>query len=184
MKKIIVAITGGSCVIYAVALLKTLQQMNIETHVVVSKMGESNLNYECDMNIGEIKEISSYYYDYNNLGAAIASGSFKIDSMVIIPCTMNTLGAIANGLSSNLIHRAADVTIKEGRKLVIVPRETPFSPVHLENMLKLSKIGVTIMPAAPGFYHIPETISDIVDIMVGRTLDQLGIDSELFKRWE
>ncbi|OYT15347.1 MAG: aromatic acid decarboxylase [Bacteroidetes bacterium 4572_77] len=184
MKKIIVAITGGSCVIYAVALLKTLEQLNIETHVVVSKLGEHNLKLECDMDIDEIKEISSYYYEYTDLTASIASGSFKVDGMVVIPCSMNTLGAISSGITSNLIHRAADVTIKEGRKLVLVLRETPLSPIHLENMLKLSKIGVTIMPASPGFYHIPESITDIVDIMVGRTLDQLGIDSDLFKRWE
>jgi 4-hydroxy-3-polyprenylbenzoate decarboxylase len=184
MKKIIVGITGGSCVVYAVALLKTLEQLGVETHVAVSKMGAYNLRHECDMSINEIKEMSSYYYENDDFAASIASGSFKTDGMVIIPCSMSTLGAVANGLSQNLIHRAADVTMKEGRKLVIVARETPLSAIHLENMLKLAKLGVTIMPAAPGFYHLPESIVDIVNIMVGRTLDQLDIDSSLFKRWE
>lgn len=183
MKKIIVAITGGSCTLYAAALLKTLQMLQVETHVVVSKMGYYNLNHECDLNEREIRDLSSVYYENDDLAAAIASGSFKTDGMIVIPCSMNTLSAIANGNSQNLIHRAADVTLKEGRKLVIVPREMPLSAIHLENMLKLARLNVTVMPASPGFYHQPETIEDLVMIMVGRVLDQVGIEAPLFKRW-
>ncbi len=183
MKKIIVAITGGSCTLYAVALLKTLQCLNIETHVIVSRMGFYNLAHECAVELLEIKALASHYYENDDLAAAIASGSFKTDGMVVIPCSMNSLGAIANGMSQNLIHRAADVVMKEGRKLVIVPREMPLSAIHLENMLKLARLGVVVMPASPGFYHQPETIDDLVMIMVGRILDQLGIDAPLFKRW-
>jgi 4-hydroxy-3-polyprenylbenzoate decarboxylase len=183
-KKLIVGITGGSCMIYAVALLKVLEQLGIETHVVVSKMGAYNLKHECDFSLEEVKALSTHYYHNDDLAAAIASGSFKTDGMIILPCSMNTLGAVANGLSNNLIHRSADVIIKEKRRLVLVVRETPLSAIHLENMLKLSRIGVTIMPAAPGFYHLPESIEDIVDIMVGRILDQLDIETHLYKRWK
>lgn len=183
MKKIIVGITGGSCTLYAVALLKALKCLNIETHTIVSKMGYYNLNHECEVSESEIRALSSFYYENHDLAARVASGSFRTDSMVIVPCSMNTLGAIANGTSQNLIHRAADVVIKERRKLVIVPREMPLSPVHLENMLKLSQMGVVVMPASPGFYHKPESIEDLVLIMVGRLLDQFDLETNLFKRW-
>jgi 4-hydroxy-3-polyprenylbenzoate decarboxylase len=183
MKKIVVAITGGSCTLYAVALLKTLKCLNIETHVIVSKIGFYNLAHECEVAEDEIKALSSYYYQNDDLAASVASGSFKTDGMIVIPCSMHTLAAMASGMSHNLIHRAADVTLKEGRKLVIVPREMPFSAIHLENMLKLSRMGVVVMPASPGFYHQPETIEDLVMIVVARVLDQVGIDAPLFKRW-
>ena len=127
--------------------------------------------------------MATYFHENKNLAAPIASGSFKTDGMIIVPCSMRTLGAVANGLSDNLLTRAADVVIKERRKLVVVPRETPLSVIHLENMLKLAKIGVTVMPAAPGFYHQPETIGDIVSIMVGRIFDQMDIQHNLFKPW-
>ncbi len=183
MKKIIVAITGGSCTLYGVALLKTLQILGVQTHVVVSKMGYYNLSHECEVDESEIRALSDVYYENDDLAAAIASGSFKTDGMIVIPCSMNTLSAIANGNSQNLIHRAADVTLKEGRKLVIVSREMPLSAIHLENMLKLARLNVSVMPASPGFYHQPETIEDLVMIMVARVLDQVGIDAPLFKRW-
>lgn len=181
--KIVVGITGGSCAIYGVGLLKVLQALDIETHLVVSTMGEYVVKHECGMELEELKELASFYYDNRNLAASISSGSFKTDGMIIVPCSMRTLAAVAHGISDNLLTRAADVTIKEGRKLVIVPRETPLSVIHLENMLKLAKLGVKILPASPGFYHHPETIEDIVSIMVGRTLDQMGIDHSLLKRW-
>lgn len=182
--RIIVGMTGGSCSLYGVALLKALQQLKIETHLIVSKMGQYVVKHECDMDITELKAMATYFYEIDDLAASIASGSFISDGMIIIPCSMNTLGAISNGLSLNLIQRAADVTIKEGRKLVLVPRETPLSVIHLENMLKLAKIGVRILPASPGFYHRPQTIGDLVNIMVGRTLDQFGIEANLFERWK
>lgn len=181
--RIIVGITGGSCAIYGVGLLKVLQQLNIETHLVVSTMGEYVVNHECGMDLEELKTFATVYHNNKDLAAPIASGSFKTDGMVIIPCSMKTLASVAHGMSDNLLTRAADVVIKEGRKLVIVPRETPLSVIHLENMLKLAKIGVKVLPAAPGFYHQPETIEDIIGIMIGRTLDQLNIEHNLFKRW-
>ncbi len=182
--RIVVGMTGGSCTLYGVGLLKALEQLNIETHLIVSRMGEQVLNHECGLSLKELQAMATRSYDITDLGAAVSSGSFKTDGMVVIPCSMNTLAAVAGGVSSNLIQRAADVTIKERRRLVLVPREMPLSPIHLENMLKLSRLGVTIMPASPGFYHKPQTIGDLVEIMVGRTLDQLGIEGNLFKRWE
>lgn len=181
--KLIVAITGGSCALYGVALLKALEQLGVETHLVVSKMGEYVVSHECDIDLKELKDMATYYHERDDLAAPIASGSFQWDGMIIMPCSMNTVAAVAHGISTNLVTRAADVTIKEGRKLVIVPRETPLSVIHLENMLKLAKIGVKVMPAAPGFYHQPQTIGDLVNIMVGRVLDQVGIPHNLIGRW-
>lgn len=181
--KIIVGLSGGSCTIYGVGVLKVLKELGIETHLIVSTMGEYVAKHECGISLEELKGMATYYHDNKDLAAPIASGSFKTDGMIIVPCSMRTLGAVANGLSDNLLTRAADVVIKERRKLVIVPRETPLSVIHLENMLKLARIGVTIMPASPGFYHRPETVGDIVSIMVGRTLDQLDIEHDLFQRW-
>ncbi|WP_026476201.1 UbiX family flavin prenyltransferase [Alkaliphilus transvaalensis] len=181
--RIIVGLSGGSCAIYGVGLLKVLQDLNIETHLVVSTMGEYVAKHECGMDLQELKSLATYFHDNKDLAAPIASGSFKTDGMVIVPCSMKTLAAVANGMSDNLLTRAADVVIKERRRLVVVPRETPLSVIHLENMLKLAKMGVTVMPAAPGFYHQPESITDLVSIMVGRTLDQLDIEHNLFKRW-
>ncbi|ABR50653.1 3-octaprenyl-4-hydroxybenzoate carboxy-lyase [Alkaliphilus metalliredigens QYMF] len=181
--RLIVGITGASCTIYGVGLLQVLKQLGIETHLVVSKMGQEVVSHECGMALEELKELATFYHDNDNLAAPIASGSFKTDGMIIVPCSMKTLAAVANGLSNNLLTRAADVVIKERRKLVVVPRETPLSLIHLENMTKLAKIGVTVMPAAPGFYHQPETIGDLVSIMVGRILDQMDIENNLFTRW-
>lgn len=181
--KLIVAITGGSGSIYGVCLLKTLHQMNIETHLVISKMGEDVIYHECGIEKEELKEYCTHYHDIKDLHAPIASGSFKTHGMIIIPCSMKTLASVANGYSDNLISRSADVMIKEGRKLVIVPRETPLSQIHLENMLKLSKMGVRIVPASPGFYHHPESITDLVSIMVGKVLDLFDLEHNLFRRW-
>ncbi|MDO6355042.1 UbiX family flavin prenyltransferase [Caloramator sp. CAR-1] len=181
--RLIVGISGGSCAIYGVGLLKVLKELNIETHLVVSSMGEYVLEHECGYKLEDVRKLASYSYDNKDLGAAIASGSFKTDGMVIVPCSMKTLSAVANGYSESLLTRAADVCIKEGRKLILVPRETPLSPIHLENMLKLSRIGVKIMPASPAFYNNPKSISDLVAFMVGRILDQLDIEHSLFTRW-
>jgi len=182
MKKLIIGITGGSCSVYAVALLKILKELGVETHVVVSRLGEYNLVHECEVDLDEIRELSTVVYKNDDLAAPIASGSFKTDGMIIVPCSMSSLGAVANGLSQNLIHRAADVVMKEGRKLVVVFREAPLNTVHIENMLKLSKMGVTVMPAAPGFYNKPEDLTDIVGFMVTRILDQVGFDVDLMER--
>ncbi len=182
--KIVVGITGSSGVIYGIKLLYFLNKLEIETHVVLSKWAEKNIEFETDENIMKIKELASFEYEENNMAASISSGSFKTNGMIIIPCSMKTLASIANGYDDNLISRAASVTIKENRKLVIVPRETPLSQIHLSNMLKLAKIGVIILPAMPGFYHRPKTVNDLVLHIVGKTLDQFDISNEVFKRWD
>lgn len=182
--RLIVGVTGGSGAIYAVALLKILQELNIETHLVVSKTGARVVEHECGVTLEELKNMATYYHDQDNVGASIASGSFKTDGMIIVPCSMKTVASITHGFSESLVTRAADVIIKEKRKLVLIPRETPLSPIHLENMLKLSNMGVTIMPASPEFYSHPQSISDIVSSIVGRALDQFDIEHNLLKRWE
>lgn len=182
--KIVVGISGGSGAIYGLSLLKSLKELNIETHLVVSKMGEYVMNHECGISLNDLKDLSTYYHDNKNFAAPISSGSFKVDKTIIVPCSMKTLSGVANGFSDSLLTRACDVAIKEGRKLILVPRETPLSPIHLENMYKLSKMGVVIFPPAPGFYNHPETIEDIVLNMTGRLLDMLDIENNLIKRWQ
>ena len=182
--KIIVGITGSSGVIYGIKLLYFLKKSKIETHIVLSKWAEKNIEIETDESVVEVKKLASFEYRENDMAASISSGSFKTDGMIIIPCSMKTLASIANGYDDNLISRAASVTIKENRKLVIVPRETPLSQIHLSNMLKLAKIGVIILPAMPGFYHRPKTINDLILHIVGKTLDQFEINNEVFKRWK
>lgn len=182
--KVVVGISGGSGAIYAVSLLKALKTMNIETHLVVSTMGEYVVDHECGMGIDELKKMATHFHDNKNFAAPIASGSFRVDSMVVVPCSMKTLAGIANGFSDGLLTRACDVMIKEGKKLILVPRETPLSPIHLENMLKLSKIGVSIVPPTPGFYNHPQTLEDIVLNMTGRILDMMDIDNSLVNRWK
>lgn len=181
--KVVVGVSGGSGAIYGVALLKVLKELGVETHLVVSTLGEHVVEHECGIKLDELKKLATHYHDNKNLAAPIASGSFKTDAMVIVPCSMKTVSSVAYGLSDNLLTRAADVIIKENRKLVVVPRETPLSTIHLENMLKLSKLGVTVLPPSPGFYSQPESIGDIVALIVGRILDQLGIEHNLLKRW-
>jgi 4-hydroxy-3-polyprenylbenzoate decarboxylase len=182
--KIVVGITGSSGVIYGLKLLYYLNKLEIETHIVLSTWAKKNIEIETDESLSEIKKLASFEYNENDMAASISSGSFKTHGMIIIPCSMKTLASIANGYDDNLISRAASVTIKEGRKLVIVPRETPLSQIHLSNMLKLAKIGVTILPAMPGFYHRPKTVNDLVLHIVGKALDQFDIQNEVFKRWE
>lgn len=182
--KIVVGISGGSGSIYAISLLKALKELNVETHLVVSTMGEHVTEHECGVDLDELKGMASHFHDNKDFFAPIASGSFKVDGMVVVPCSMKTLSAIANGYSDSLLARACDVTIKEERKLILVPRETPLSSIHLENMLKLSKLGVTIFPPTPGFYNHPETIEDMVLHMTGRMLDMLGVDNNLAYRWQ
>ncbi len=183
-RKIVVGITGSSGVIYGIKLLHILKESEIETHIVLSKWAEKNIEIETDESVEEVKKLASFEYKENDMAASISSGSFKTDGMIIIPCSMKTLASIANGYDDNLISRAASVTIKENRKLVIVPRETPLSQIHLSNMLKLAEIGVTILPAMPGFYHRPKTINDLILHIVGKTLDQFEINNEVFKRWK
>ena len=181
--RLVIGVSGGSGAIYAVGLLQALKQLGIETHLVMSKMGEAVVNHECSFTRQDISGMVDHFYESSDLFAPIASGTFKTDGMIIVPCSMKTLAAIATGYSDSLLTRSADVVLKEGRKLVIVPRETPYNQIHLENMLKLSKMGVTIMPASPGFYNHPDTITDIVSAMVSKILDAFSIEHTLVARW-
>ena len=181
--RLVVGITGSSGVIYGIKLLYFLNKYGIESHVVFSKWAEKNIEIETDENIIKIRELASFEYKENDMTASISSGSFKTNGMIIMPCSMKTLASISNGYDDNLISRAASVTIKEHRKLVIVPRETPLSEIHLSNMLNLAKIGVIILPAMPGFYHKPQTINDLILHIVGKTLDQFNIENDIFTRW-
>jgi len=182
--RLIVAITGASGVIYGKRLLEVLQKKKIETHLIISKAAEKIIEHELEATKKDIEKLASQVYSVDDLTAPIASGSFKTDAMIIIPCSMKTLAGIAHGYAENLILRAADVMLKEKRKLILVPRETPLSIIHLRNMLELAKQGVIIVPAMPAYYHKPKKISDIVDYVVGKVLDCLEIDHELFKRWQ
>ena len=184
---ILIAITGASGVIYGVELLKALKELNIETGLLISDPAKIVMKYELkdySDDLDEIKSLADHYFDANEIDSSVNSGSFKFDSLVIIPCSMKTASAIANGYASNSISRVADVALKERRNLVLVPRETPLRDVHLENMLKITKEGGIILPAMPAFYHNPESVSDMTDFIVGKVLDVLRIDNEMFKRWE
>ena len=179
---VLVAITGASGVDLAVILLQQLKKNGLETELIVTKIAEKIINIETDYKVNDIIELSDKYYDVDDLTAGPASGSYKNNTMVIIPCSMKTLAAIANGYADNLITRAADVIIKERRKLILVVRESPFSAIHLENMLKLSRLGVVIAPPIPSYYMKPKSIREINEYFVGRILDHLGIDSKI-RRW-
>lgn len=188
-KQIIVGITGASGVAYALRLLDCLEEAGGHVHLVVSTLGRRLLNDEGDVQtltaeglIGRPSERLSLY-DFDDLHCRLASGSFLTDGMVICPCSSNTLGAVAVGRADNLLTRAAMVTLKEARRLILVHRETPLSPIDLENMLRLSRAGAIICPAAPAFYTHPRTIDDLIDFLVGKILDLLGIDHALKNRW-
>lgn len=189
MDRYIVALTGASGSVYAVRLLEELLIANKEVHFIASENGRKVLEYELEYSfealldrlaaLGGVLKV----HNNNNLFASVASGSFKTSGMIIIPSSMSTLGEIAAGASKSLIGRAADVCMKEKRKLVLVPRETPFSSIHLKNMLYLSETGVTILPAMPAFYNKPKTLEELVDFVVGRALDALGVNQALYKEW-
>ncbi len=180
---IVVGISGATGVLYAVRLLEALKKRGVNTHLIVSDWGKKNLEIETPYHLDDIEKLAAFVYDCNDLGAAVSSGSFKTDGMVILPCSMKTLSAVANGYNDNLIARAADVTLKEGRKLVLCPRETPLSAIHLENMLKLARLGVVIAPPAPAFYNDPKSIEDIIKNHTMKVLDQFGISYDERKRW-
>ena len=166
----------------AVILLQQLKKNGLKTELVITKVAEKIINIETDYKVSDIIELSDKYYDVDDLTAGPASGSYKNNIMVVIPCSMKTLAAISNGYADNLITRAADVIIKERRKLILVVRESPFSAIHLENMLKLSRLGVIIAPPIPSYYIKPKNIKELNDYFIGRILDHIGIDSGI-KRW-
>ena len=183
-KKIIVGMTGATGTILAVRVLELLHGAGIETHLVISKWGARTLTHETTYGIDQVRQLATFSYQEGDAGAAISSGSFLTDGMVVVPCSMRTLGAIAGGHGDNLIHRAADVVLKERRKLVLVVREVPLSEIHLENMLKLSRMGAVIAPPIPAFYNHPRSIADMVDHIAARVLDHLGIHLERVRRWD
>ncbi|MDH5713444.1 MAG: UbiX family flavin prenyltransferase, partial [Candidatus Bathyarchaeota archaeon] len=175
--------TGASGAVYGERLLKMLREKNVETHLIISKAAEKVIEHELEMAKEDVRKLADHAYDVDDWSAPVASGSFKTDGMVIIPCSMKTLAGIAHGYSDNLVLRAADVTLKEKRRLILVPRETPLNVVHLRNMLALAEQGVVIVPAMPAYYHKPKDINDLVDFVVGKVLDLLGIEHKLYKRW-
>ena len=178
----LIAITGASGIIIAIKLLEQLKKKGIVTELIISKVAEKIILTETEYQVKEIRSLAEKNYDVDDLTAAPASGSYKINNMIIVPCSMKTLAAIANGYADNLITRAADVMIKEKRKLILVVRESPFSAIHLENMLKLARLGVIIAPPIPAYYIKPNSIDEINEYFVGRILDHIGIDIGI-KRW-
>lgn len=196
MKNIVVAITGASGTIYGLRLVEELLRSKCRVGLILSNAGREVLNYETGLNWPpQFEQLQAAVNDHfaspeqltiyaeNDLFSPLASGSSIADAMVVIPCSMGTLGRIAGGLSNNLIERAADVALKERCDLLLVPRETPFNQIHLENLLRLSRAGAQIIPAMPGFYHRPQNIDDLVNFVVGKVLDALGVEHQLFLRW-
>jgi len=181
---LIIAITGATGAIYGIRLLEVLSAVKgIETHLIISEAGETTIKCETDWTVEAVKKLATCTYDLEDMGARLSSGSFQRDGMVIAPCTIKTMSALANSFSDNLIVRAGDVTLKERKKLVLVIRETPLHLGHLRSMVQLTEMGAIIMPPVPAFYHRPVTVQDIVDHTVGKMLDTFGISHNLFQRW-
>ncbi|TXK81410.1 UbiX family flavin prenyltransferase [Paenibacillus sp. N3.4] len=189
----VIGITGASGAIYGVRLCQVLLEQGLNVHLIITEAGWRVLHDELDWNASKRKEMLQQHfggrqgsYDFHpiaDIGATVASGSFRTKGMVVIPCSMGTLSGIAHGSSDNLLERTADVMLKEGRKLILVPRETPLHAIHLENMLTLSRMGVRMLPAMPAFYNRPSSIQDMVDFLVGKVLDSMEVEHALYRRW-
>lgn len=184
MKRLIIGMTGASGSIYGLRLLEVLADSEVETHLVVSKWAQQTIEHETGHGLDHLRSLADVTYGSNDMGAAVSSGSVHSDGMVVAPCSMRSVAAIASGVGDHLVHRAADVILKERRKLVLVAREAPLNEIHLENLLKLARMGVVVLPPMPAFYNHPETIDDIVDHTVMRILDQFEIASDLVERWK
>ena len=182
-RRLVVGIAGASGVIYGVRLLEHLQKTDVETHLVLSESGRRNIEIETAYDADQVVEMADVVYDNRDVGAALASGSFLTEGMVVVPCTIKTLSGIANSFTTNLLIRAADVNLKEKRKVVLVVRETPLHKGHLRLMSQAADLGAHILPPVPSFYHGPKTIEDILDQTVGKIFDFMGIEHDLFKRW-
>ncbi|MGD8389549.1 MAG: UbiX family flavin prenyltransferase [Desulfobacteraceae bacterium] len=182
-RRLVVGIAGASGVIYGARLLEHLQKTDVETHLVLSESGKRNIEIETSYEADQVAEMADVVYDNRDVGAALASGSFLTEGMVVAPCTIKTLSGIANSFTTNLLIRAADVHLKEKRKLVLVVRETPLHKGHLRLMSQAADLGAHILPPVPSFYHGPKTIEDILDQTVGKIFDFIGIEHDLFKRW-
>jgi 4-hydroxy-3-polyprenylbenzoate decarboxylase len=183
-RHLIVAITGATGTIFGVRILQLLQGTDVDTHVVISRWGGRTLAEETAYTVEQVQAMATHAYAIGDQGAAISSGSLITLGMVIAPCTMNTLASIAHGHGDNLIHRAADVTLKERRKLVLLVRESPLNDIHLENMLKLSRMGAVIFPPVPAFYNHPQSLDEMVNHVAMRALDQFGLHLDVMRRWE
>jgi 4-hydroxy-3-polyprenylbenzoate decarboxylase len=181
--RLIVAMTGATGAIYGVRLLERLREAGAETHLVISRWGARTLMHETPYSREHVEALADVSYAPGDMGAAISSGSFRTDGMIVAPCSAKTLAAIAHGYGENLVHRAADVVLKERRRLVLAVREAPLSDIHLDNMLKLSRMGAIVLPPVPAFYNHPRTVDDIVDHTVARMLDQFGIEMRGASRW-
>ena len=184
VKRLIVGITGATGAIFGVRLLEALKAAGVETHLVLSRWGQRTVEHETGLTFADLESRASVVHGSGNMAATISSGSFRTDGMIICPCSMRTVATIAHGNGENLVHRAADVVLKERRRLVIVPRETPLSEIHLENLLRLARMGVGILPPMPAFYNKPATLDDMVDHIVARVLDQFDIDAAFARRWD
>jgi len=182
-KRIVIGISGASGVIYGVRMLSLLKEKDFETHLILSEAGKKNIEIETSFKSSDVTAMARYTYDNRDVGAALASGSFLTGGMVVVPCTIKTLSGIANSYTDNLLVRAADVTLKEKRKLVLVVRETPLHQGHLRLMTMAADMGAHILPPIPSFYHQPKTIEDLIDQTIGKVFDYLGIKNDLFKRW-
>jgi flavin prenyltransferase len=182
-RRLIVGITGASGTIFGVRLLEVLREAGVETHLVMSQWAARTLVHETEYSVAQVQALASERHAIGDVGAAIASGSFQTMGMIVAPCSMRTLGAIAHGVGDNLIHRAADVVLKERRRLVLAVRESPLNEIHLENMLKLSRMGVSICPPTPAFYNHPKSLDDVVAYTVARLLDQVGLNVSSVERW-
>jgi 4-hydroxy-3-polyprenylbenzoate decarboxylase len=182
-KRLIVALTGATGAIYGVRILERLREADVETHLVISRWGAQTLLHETSWSRQQVEALASASYAPADMGAVISSGSFRTDGMIVAPCSAKTLAAIAHGFSDNLVHRAADVILKERRRLVLAVREAPLSEIHLDNMLKLARMGTVILPPMPAFYNRPQTVDDVVEHTVARILDQFGIEVPSAMRW-
>jgi len=180
---LVVAITGATGVIYGVEMLRVLKELGQETHLIISEAASVNLAIETEYTLADVKALASVVYNNKDLGAAVASGSFRTRGMIVAPCTVKTLSAVANSYTGSLVVRAADVTLKERRPLVLVVRETPLHKGHLDLMSRVADYGGVILPPMPAFYHRPQTIMDIVHQTIGKALDQVGVEHTLFERW-
>jgi 4-hydroxy-3-polyprenylbenzoate decarboxylase len=184
MRRIIIGMTGSTGAIFGVRFLEALKNADVETHLIISKWAQRTIEHETNYSVEQVRGLATVVHSQGDMGATISSGSFLTDGMIVIPCSVRTLAGIANGYGEHLVHRAADVILKERRKLVLVVRETPLSEVHLENMLKLSRMGVMMLPPMPAFYNHPQTVDDVVNHIVVRALDQFNIPSPFAKRWD
>ncbi|HWP12842.1 MAG TPA: UbiX family flavin prenyltransferase [Ramlibacter sp.] len=180
---LVVAITGATGVIYGIELLRVLKDLGQETHLILSEAAGLNLAIETDYTLEQVRALATVVHNNRDVGASVASGSFRTRGMIVAPCTVKTLSAIANSFTYNLVVRAADVQLKEGRKLVLMVRETPLHKGHLDLMARAANCGAVILPPMPAFYHRPQTIMDIIHQSIGKALDQVGIEHDLFRRW-